>query len=100
MALATVALAAELNPGGIIMWLVVGLIAGFLAGQLMRGSGYGIIGDIVVGLVGAFVGGLIADLLIPDANFGFWGSLIVAIIGACLLIALFRAVTGRRRRAL
>ena len=48
-----------LEPGGIIGWLAVGLIAGFLAGKVMKGSGYGIVGDIIVGLIGAFLGGLL-----------------------------------------
>ncbi|GHO51631.1 GlsB/YeaQ/YmgE family stress response membrane protein [Ktedonobacter robiniae] len=96
MVVATV-LAASLNPGGIIAWLVVGLIAGFLAGRVMRGAGYGIVGDIVVGIIGAFLGGLVSNLLIPDANFGFWGSIVVSFIGACILIAILRAVSGGRR---
>ena len=96
MVVATV-LAASLNPGGILAWLVVGLIAGFLAGRVMSGSGYGIVGDIVVGIIGAFLGGLVSNLLIPDASFGFWGSIVVAFIGACILIAILRAVSGGRR---
>lgn len=98
MALATVVLAAALQPGGIIAWLVVGLIAGFLASVVMRGGGYGILGDVIVGLIGAFLGGLLANLLFPSASFGFIGSIIVAFIGACILIALLRAFTGSRRR--
>ena len=62
--------AAALQPGGILAWLVVGLVAGFLAGKVMSGAGYGIIGDIIVGIVGAFLGGLIANLLFPSASFG------------------------------
>ena len=96
MALATLALAAELNPGGLIAWLVIGLVAGFLAGKVMRGSGYGVVGDLVMGLIGAFVGGLLTNLLVPDANFGFWGSLIIAFLGACLLVYVVRAVSHRR----
>jgi len=52
-----------LEPGGIIAWLFVGLIAGFLAGKFMRGSGYGIIGDIILGLIGAFSGRNVVRLL-------------------------------------
>jgi uncharacterized membrane protein YeaQ/YmgE (transglycosylase-associated protein family) len=98
MAIATLVLAAALNPGGIIAWLIVGLIAGFLASVVMRGGGYGILGDIIVGIVGAFIGGLLADLLFPSASFGFIGSIIVAFLGACVLIAILRAVTGNRTR--
>jgi uncharacterized membrane protein YeaQ/YmgE (transglycosylase-associated protein family) len=94
-------LAAILNPGGIVAWIVVGLIAGLLASAVMRG-GYGFFGDIIVGIVGAFLGGLVMDVLAPDASFGFWGSVVVAFIGACILIAILRAISGsrggRRRR--
>ncbi len=90
-------LAAALQPGGLLAWLVVGLIAGFLASVVMRGGGYGVIGDIIVGIVGAFLGGLVMNLLAPDASFGFWGSIVVAFIGACILIAILHAVSGRRR---
>jgi uncharacterized membrane protein YeaQ/YmgE (transglycosylase-associated protein family) len=89
-------LGAALAPGGLIAWIVVGLIAGFLASTLMRGGGYGIVGDIIVGIVGAFLGGLIVDLLTPDATYGLWGSIVVALIGACILIALLRAFTRGR----
>jgi uncharacterized membrane protein YeaQ/YmgE (transglycosylase-associated protein family) len=96
MTFAAFVLAALLNPGGIIAWLVIGLLAGFIASAVMRGGGYGVIGDVIVGLVGAFLGGLLANLLIPGATFGFWGSLLVAIIGAIILIAILRAVARGR----
>lgn len=96
MTLATFVLGASLNPGGLLAWIIVGLIAGFLASVVMRGGGYGIIGDIIVGIVGAFIGGLLTNLLAPDANFGFWGSIVIAFIGACILIAILRAI-GRSR---
>ncbi|HLG64969.1 MAG TPA: GlsB/YeaQ/YmgE family stress response membrane protein [Ktedonosporobacter sp.] len=100
MTLATLVLGAALNPGGLLAWLIVGLIAGFLASVVMRGGGYGIIGDIIVGIVGAFIGGLLTNLLAPDANFGFWGSIVIAFIGACILIAILRAVGRGRSRTL
>jgi len=84
-----------LSPGGIIAWLFVGLIAGWLAGLMMKGSGYGVIGDIVVGLIGSFLGGLILSFFVEGAA-GFWGSILVAFIGACLLILVVRAITGRQ----
>src|SRR5690348_3622327 len=95
MSLATLVFAAALAPGGIIAWIIIGLIAGWLAGVIMPGKGFGFLGDIIVGLVGAFIGGLLMNLLVPDANFGFWGSLVVALIGACILVAILHAV-GRR----
>ncbi len=96
MSLATLVLAASLNPGGIIAWIIIGILAGWLAGVIMPGKGFGLIGDLIVGLIGAFIGGLIMNVLTPDANFGFWGSLIVALIGACILVAIVHAFTGRR----
>ncbi len=95
----TALFAADLNPGGLIGWIVIGLVAGLLASMVMRGGGYGILGDIIVGIVGAFVGGLLVNLLTPDATYGFWGSLIVAFVGACILIAILRAFSRGRGTA-
>jgi len=97
MSLATLVFAAALQPGGIIAWIVIGLVAGWLAGVIMPGKGFGLVGDLIIGLVGAFLGGLILNLLVPDATFGFWGSLLVALIGACILVAIVHAVAGGRR---
>jgi uncharacterized membrane protein YeaQ/YmgE (transglycosylase-associated protein family) len=84
-----------LEPGGIIAWLVVGLIAGWLAGLVMKGGGYGLIGDIVIGIVGAFVGGFVFSLITGGGTAGFWGSIAVAFVGAVILIAVVRALPGR-----
>jgi uncharacterized membrane protein YeaQ/YmgE (transglycosylase-associated protein family) len=83
----------------IIAWIVLGLIAGWLAGMVMRGSGYGIIGDIVLGVLGAIVGGWISGLIVgADLVNGFnVVSVIVAVLGAIVLIAISRLFTGRRR---
>lgn len=84
---------------GLLAWIIVGLVAGWLAGQVMRGGGYGLIGDIVVGVVGAVIGGFLASTLfnIPDAVNGInVTSILVAFIGAVILIAILRAVGGRR----
>jgi uncharacterized membrane protein YeaQ/YmgE (transglycosylase-associated protein family) len=86
----------QLDPGGLIAWLVVGLVAGWLAGQFMRGGGYGVVGDIVLGVVGAFVGGFVFSFFMPGASVGIIGSIVVAFIGAVILIALARALTGSR----
>jgi len=96
MTVGLLVLGAALNPGGLLAWIVVGLIAGFLASVVMRGGGYGVLGDIIVGVVGAFIGGLLMNLLAPDANMGFWGSIVVSFIGACILIAILRAVSRGR----
>jgi len=89
----------NLDPGGLIAWLVVGLIAGWLAGQFMRGGGYGLVGDIVVGVIGAFIGGFVFSLLLPGSSVGLIGSIIVAFIGAVILVVILRAVSGGRSPA-
>jgi uncharacterized membrane protein YeaQ/YmgE (transglycosylase-associated protein family) len=84
---------------GILAWIVVGLIAGWLASQVMRGGGYGLIGDIIVGIVGAVIGGFLAGALLnmPDAVNGInITSILVAFVGAVILIAILRMVSGRR----
>ncbi|EFH81703.1 GlsB/YeaQ/YmgE family stress response membrane protein [Ktedonobacter racemifer] len=94
---ATLVLAA-LDLTSIVWWLLVGLIAGFLASVVMRGGGYGIVGDIVVGLIGAFIGGFLASLVGLGSS-GLIGTIIIAFIGACVLIALLRLVSrGTARR--
>jgi uncharacterized membrane protein YeaQ/YmgE (transglycosylase-associated protein family) len=84
----------------LIWWLIVGLVAGFLASVVMRGGGYGIVGDIIAGLIGAVIGGWLFSLLGISAGGGLLGSIIVAFIGACILIAILRAVSGGYRRTI
>ncbi|MEO6699420.1 MAG: GlsB/YeaQ/YmgE family stress response membrane protein [Paraperlucidibaca sp.] len=72
--------------------ILVGLIAGWLAGVLMKGGGYGIIGDIVVGIVGAVVGGYLFNTLGLSASGGFIARIIVATVGAVVLIAIIRFI--------
>jgi len=84
-----------MSPGGIIAWLLVGLVAGWLAGQFMRGGGFGLIGDIVMGVIGAFIGGLVFSFLMPGSAVGMIGSIVVAFIGAVILIMAIRALPGR-----
>src|SRR5215204_4011778 len=82
-----------LDPGVVVAWLAVGLIAGWLAGQVMRGTGFGLVGDIVVGLIGAFIGGFVFGQVRGDYflwGSGFWGSVLVAFVGAVLLLAFLR----------
>jgi len=82
---------------GILSWIVLGLIAGWLAGMVMKGGGYGILGDIVVGIVGALIGGFIASALGLGAVTGLnIGSIVIAFIGAVILIWLLRLFSGRR----
>jgi uncharacterized membrane protein YeaQ/YmgE (transglycosylase-associated protein family) len=84
-----------LNPGGIILWIIVGLIAGWLTGMVMKGGGYGLVGDLIVGLIGALIGGFIVGLFI-QGSVGFIGSIIVAFIGAVILVVILRTVAGSR----
>ncbi len=83
---------------GLLAWIVVGLIAGWLAGMVMKGGGYGVVGDIIVGIIGALLGGFLASALfgIPDPVNGInITSIVVAFIGAVVLIAILRALPGR-----
>ena len=84
---------------GILAWIVVGLIAGWLAGELMRGSGFGLVGNIIVGIVGALLGGFLATALFNVAN-PLSGinlpTLILAFVGAVVLLALLRLLRGSR----
>lgn len=73
-----------------ILWfLLIGLIAGWLAGQIMRGGGYGIVGDIVVGIIGSLIGGFLFRIVGITA-YGLIGSIIMAVIGAIVLISILR----------
>jgi uncharacterized membrane protein YeaQ/YmgE (transglycosylase-associated protein family) len=77
---------------GLVYWIVVGLIAGWLAGQVMKGGGYGVLMDIILGIVGGVVGGWIFGLLGIGAGTGLIGSIVVAFIGAVVLVAATRAL--------
>jgi len=75
----------------LIWFLLIGLIAGWLAGKVMRGGGYGVIGDMIVGVIGAFIGGWLFSLLGIGAG-GTIGAIITAFVGAVILIAILRAL--------
>ncbi|HEX8997491.1 MAG TPA: GlsB/YeaQ/YmgE family stress response membrane protein [Ktedonobacterales bacterium] len=83
----------------IILWLVLGGVAGWLASLIVRGTGLGLIGDIIVGIIGGFLGGFIVRLFggVGVTGFNFW-SLIVAVIGAVVLLLIVRLFTGGMRR--
>ncbi|TWT42598.1 hypothetical protein KOR42_47070 [Thalassoglobus neptunius] len=74
-----------------VYFLLIGIVAGWAAGQIMKGGGFGLIGDLVVGVLGAVVGGFIFDMLeiSPD---GLIGSLVTALVGAVVLLAIVRAI--------
>jgi uncharacterized membrane protein YeaQ/YmgE (transglycosylase-associated protein family) len=80
----------------IIAWIVLGLIAGFIASKLYSGSGQGVLMDIVLGIVGAVVGGYLFTALGATGITGFnLYSMFVAVIGAVVLLAIYHAIMGR-----
>jgi uncharacterized membrane protein YeaQ/YmgE (transglycosylase-associated protein family) len=82
----------------IIGWLILGLIAGFIASKIYAGTGQGLVIDIVLGIVGAVVGGFLFNLLGGAGVTGFnLYSMFVAVIGAVVVLWIYHAVTGRRR---
>ena len=85
-----------MEPMGLFAWIVVGLIAGWLASQVVA-SRYGIIGDTVIGMVGALVGGFLFEQFGSTGTTGFniW-SILVSFVGAVVLLVLIRAVSGQR----
>jgi uncharacterized membrane protein YeaQ/YmgE (transglycosylase-associated protein family) len=77
---------------GLLWFLFIGLVAGWLTGLIMRGGGYGIFGDLILGVIGAFVGRWLFGVLGVGAGYGFIGSVICATVGAILLVVLLRLV--------
>jgi uncharacterized membrane protein YeaQ/YmgE (transglycosylase-associated protein family) len=87
----------NLDPGSLLAWLVVGLIAGAIASRVVAGRGFGCLADIVVGVAGALIGGyLLGALFGVTGTVGFFGSIIVAFLGAAVLLALLKALSGGR----
>ena len=92
-----------MNSGhGLIAWIIIGLLAGWLTGKIMKGSGFGFLMDMVVGLIGAVIGGFVSS------HFGFGGvsqhgliiSILIATLGAIILTWLLRLVSGNRNAEL
>lgn len=90
----------SIDGGQLIVWLITGALAGYLAGWMFRGKGFGTLGNIVVGLIGALLGGFVFDLLnitisgLPEFRFSL-ADLVVAFIGAVLLVIIMRALLRR-----
>jgi uncharacterized membrane protein YeaQ/YmgE (transglycosylase-associated protein family) len=83
-----------------VVWLVVGLIAGWLGGLVMKDSGYGLVGDLVVAILGAVAGALLFTFIVPaDARDGFVGTIVVALISAAVFVGAARLLTRRTVRA-
>jgi uncharacterized membrane protein YeaQ/YmgE (transglycosylase-associated protein family) len=75
-----------------VWFIIVGLVAGWLAGVIMKGGGFGVIGDIVVGIIGALIGGWLFSTMGVSTGGGLLGAIIVALIGAIILIFLLRLI--------
>jgi uncharacterized membrane protein YeaQ/YmgE (transglycosylase-associated protein family) len=82
----------------LLWWIIVGLIAGWATGKIMRGSSHGFLGDIAIGIVGAIVGGWIMRALGFARHGGMIYTILVAILGAVILTFLYRLISGGRRR--
>lgn len=76
----------------VIWFLVVGLVAGWLAGVLVKGGGFGLVGDLVVGVIGALLGGFLFSKFGVSTGGGMLGSIIVATIGAVILLFILRLI--------
>jgi uncharacterized membrane protein YeaQ/YmgE (transglycosylase-associated protein family) len=83
---------AKMDLVGIIIFLLIGAIAGWLAGQIMKGGGYGLLGDIIVGIVGAAIAGYLLPRLGIFIGGNIIGAIINATIGACILLFVIRLV--------
>jgi uncharacterized membrane protein YeaQ/YmgE (transglycosylase-associated protein family) len=81
-----------MDPVVIIIWLVIGAIAGWLAGQIVSGGGFGLVGDIVVGIIGAVIAGWLLPRIGLFIGGGFIAEIINAVIGAVILLLVVRLV--------
>jgi uncharacterized membrane protein YeaQ/YmgE (transglycosylase-associated protein family) len=83
---------------GLIAWIVIGVLAGWITGKLMKGSGYGFFMDMIVGLVGALIGGFLSTRLGMGGvgQHGIIISVLIAVVGAVLLTWLVRLISGNR----
>jgi len=77
---------------GFLWFILIGALAGWLAGKIMRGQGFGLLGNIVVGIIGGLLGGWLFSLVGLSPSAGFWGSLVTATVGAVVAIALARLI--------
>jgi uncharacterized membrane protein YeaQ/YmgE (transglycosylase-associated protein family) len=81
----------DFNAQNLVLFLVVGVVAGWLAGRIMKGAGFGLVGDLVVGVIGAFIGVWLFGVLGISAG-GLLGLLVAAIVGSLLLLYVLRLV--------
>ena len=83
--------------GNILIFILVGLVAGFLASRVVLGKGRGWFLDIVIGILGAVLGGWLADLIHISIGFGIFGQIVVAFVGALILLIIWRVLFHRRK---
>ncbi len=81
-----------MDPVTIVIWLAIGAVAGWLAGQIMKGGGFGLVGDIIVGIVGAAIAGYLLPRFGILIGGGIVAAIINAVIGACLLLFVIRLI--------
>ncbi len=84
-----------MDPVALLIWLAIGAVAGWLAGTIMKGGGFGLVGDIVVGIVGAAIAGWLLPRLGIAIGGGIVGAIINAVIGACILLFVLRLVARK-----
>ena len=84
----------KMNMHDLIWWILIGIIAGWLAGKIMKGAGFGVLMDMVVGIAGAVVGGFLMNMLGFSSSGGLIYSIVVAVIGAVILIWIVRKIKG------
>ncbi len=87
----------DLSNESLVVIILVGIVAGWLAGQLVRGGGFGLVGDLIVGVVGSFIGNWLLPQLHVHFGTGIVGLIINATIGAIVLLIILRAVSGGGR---
>jgi uncharacterized membrane protein YeaQ/YmgE (transglycosylase-associated protein family) len=81
----------------LLVLIIVGLIAGFLASRVVTGKGRGWLLDIIIGILGAIIGGWLASLLHFSIGYGIFGQIVIAFVGAVILLLIWRALFGRHR---
>lgn len=84
--------------GDVLIFVFVGLVAGFLASRVVLGKGRGWFWDIIIGILGAVIGGWLAGLLGLSIGYGIFGRIVIAFAGAVILLLIWRLIFGRRRK--
>jgi uncharacterized membrane protein YeaQ/YmgE (transglycosylase-associated protein family) len=82
----------KMDPTALVVWLLIGAVAGWLAGQIMSGGGFGLVGDIIIGIIGACIAGWLFPYLNIRLGGGILGEIIAAAIGAIILLFVLRLV--------